>query len=166
MPASRGLIVIAAVAGVSIALNIFMVGGMLGHRFRGPPPAMDMERRFNSMLDSLPAADQPGAREVLDKHMADMVEKWRVFRQDTQHAMELLRADPADTGQLRAAFDRSNESSTAFRKALQETQIEMRGRISAEGAQALRGPGGPPPGGPGNPRRGPPSGGPRDEPPP
>jgi uncharacterized membrane protein len=155
VPAPRGIIVLAAVAGVSVALNLFLLGGMLGHQFRGMPPAQDMEQRFNSMIDNLPAADQQAAHDVLNKHLADMVEKWRAFRQSTIHSMELLRASPVDTDQLRAAFDQSNESSTEFRKALQETQIEMRGRISDEGAQALRGPGGPPPGAPGGPRHGP-----------
>jgi uncharacterized membrane protein len=155
VPAPRGIIILAAVAGVSVALNLFLIGGMLGHQFRGMPPAQDIEQRFNTMLDKLPAADQPVAHEALDRHMDDLVKKWRAFTQSQQHANELLRATPYDIDQIQAAFDQSNANSTEFRKAIQDAQLDIRSKISSEGAQQLHGPGGPPPGAAGGPRRGP-----------
>jgi hypothetical protein len=147
--APRGIVLVAAIAGVSVALNLFMIGSMLGHGFRGPPSAQDIQHRFNTMLDRLPAADQPIAHEVLDRHMDDLIAKWHVFTQSQQHANELLRATPVDIDQIRSAFDQSNENSTEFRKTLQETQLEIRRKISSEGAQKLHGPSGSPPAGPG-----------------
>ncbi len=138
----RGVGLISLVAVVSIALNLFLAGNQLGHHFRGPMPPQNFQQRLNGMWHELPDADQVIARGVVDSHAADIMDKWRAMRPANQRTSLAMHADPFDPDEARAAYEKANEKSEAFRRALQDTLIEVAQKISPEGRQHLHIPGG------------------------
>ena len=137
----RGSSLLAIVAILSVALNLFLAGSQLGHQFRGPAQPMNFQQRLTGVLRELPEADQPIARGVLDSHMSDIIEKWRASRPANQRAALAMHADPFDADEARAAFDKANQRTEEVRKALQAAMIELAQKVSPEGREKLRVPG-------------------------
>ncbi len=134
----RGVGLLGLVAVLSVALNLFLAGNQLGHHFRGPMPQQNFQQRLNGMWRDLPDADQAIARGVVDNHYADIMEKWRAVRPANQRIGLAMHANPFDPDEARSAYEKANEKSEEFRKALRETLIEIAQKISPEGREHLR----------------------------
>lgn len=139
-PRGAGLLGIVTV--ISVALNLFLAGNQLGHHFRGPMSPPNFQQRLNGMWRDLPEADQVIARGIADNHSSDILEKWRAFRPANQRAALAMHADPFDPEEAKAAYEKANQRSEEFRKALQDTLIEIAQKISPEGRERLHVPGG------------------------
>ena len=113
----RGVLVLAIVAILSVALNLFLAGNQLGHQFRGPQSPMNFEQRLHNWWREMPPADQAIAEGVLQQHRGEIMEKWRAFRPANQRLVEL-------------------------RATLQSTLIEIAQKVSPEGRKHMRVPGG------------------------
>jgi hypothetical protein len=85
----RGVLVLAIVAILSVALNLFLAGNQLGHQFRPAPQPMNFEQRLHTWWRDMPAADQAIAEGVMEQHSGEIMEKWRAFRPDNPHAIEI-----------------------------------------------------------------------------
>jgi uncharacterized membrane protein len=138
----RGILVLAIVAILSVALNLFLAGNQLGHQFRGPMAPSNFEQRLHGLWRDMPAADQPIAQGVLDQHMSEIMEKWRAFRPANQHVIEVMRADPFDPAEAKAAFDIANQCWAELRTAMQSMLLETAQKISPEGRKHIHAPGG------------------------
>lgn len=138
----RGVGLLAIIAVISVALNLFLAGNQLGRHFRGPMPPMNFLERLSIMSRDLPEADRVIARAVLDRHSAEIQEKWRAVRPAMQRAGVAMHADPFDAAEAKAAYEKANERSEELRKAIQDMLIETAQSISAEGRERLRVPGG------------------------
>jgi uncharacterized membrane protein len=138
----RGIIVLAVVAILSIALNLFLAGNQLGHQFRGPMSQPNFEQRLHGLWHDMPAADQPIAQGVLDQHMSEILDKWQAFRPANQHVMQVMRADPFDPAEAKAAFDIANQRWVELRTAMQNMLLEAAQKISPEGRKHIHAPGG------------------------
>lgn len=139
----RGIIILGIVAILSVALNLFLAGNILGHRFRGPmPPPMILEERFEATLRELPNADRSIAKAILDNHRDLIMSKWHALRSDNHKVTDAIQSEPFQADQAKAAFDKSNADVAEFRAAIQETAIEIASKISPEGRKQLHLPGG------------------------
>jgi uncharacterized membrane protein len=138
----RGIVALAVVAILSVALNLFLAGNQLGHHFRGPGSPPNFEERLHGVWHDLPAADQPIAQDVLDHHMSEIMEKWRAFRPANQHVIQVMHADPFDPAEAKASFDIANQRSAELRTAVQNMLLEAAQKISPEGRKHIRGLGG------------------------
>jgi hypothetical protein len=138
----RGILVLAVVAILSVALNLFLAGNQLGHEFRGPGSQPDFEKRLHGIWRDMPVADQPIAQGVLDQHMSEIMEKWRAFRPANQHVNQVMHADPFDPAEAKAAFDIANQRWTELRTAMQNMLLEAAQKVSPEGRKHIRAPGG------------------------
>jgi uncharacterized membrane protein len=127
----------------SVALNLFLAGNQLGHRFRAPPPppSGSFEQRMRALPHEMPAADQPIAQGILDQHINEIMEKWRQFRPANQRIVQVMHADPFDPAEAQAAFDAANQRLAELRAAVQNTLIEIDQKISPEGRKHLHAPG-------------------------
>jgi uncharacterized membrane protein len=139
----RGVRILALLLMVSVALNLFLGGDLLGLRFRGPPPVPTFDQRLEAAWRNLPAADQPFARKVVQEHREQVITRWLALRPAAQRVTEAIRAKPYKAEDMQAAFDNSNARTEDLRKALQETVMEIASQISEEGRQELHVPGGP-----------------------
>jgi uncharacterized membrane protein len=138
----RGILVLAVVAILSVALNLFLAGNQLGHHFRGPGSPPNIEQRLHGIWHDMPAADQSIAQGVLDQHMSEIMEKWLAFRPANQHAIQAMHADPFDPAEAKAAFDIANQRWAELRAAMQTMLLEAAQKVSPEGRKHIRAPGG------------------------
>lgn len=138
----RGIVVLAIVAILSVALNLFLAGNQLGHQFRGPGSPSNFEERLHGIWHDMPAADQSIAQGVLDQHMSEIMEKWRAFRPANQHVIQVMHADPFDPAEAKAAFDIANQHWAELRSAMQNMLLEAAQKVSPEGRKHIRAPGG------------------------
>ena len=139
----RGILFLAMIAILSVALNLFLAGNQLGHQFRAPPPPPpgSFEQRLRSLPHDMPAADQPIAQSILDQHINEIMEKWRQFRPANQRIVQVMHADPFDPVEAQAAFDNANQRLAELRAVVQNTLIEIDQKISPEGRKHLHAPG-------------------------
>jgi uncharacterized membrane protein len=133
--------ILGAVIVVSVALNLFIAGNLLGDRLRGPVPARPFDQRIEDIWRNLPEADQPIAREVVDRHRDQIMGSWRTLRSAAQHATQIVRADTFAAEDARAAFAIVDTRNQELRRAIQDTVIELAAKISPQGRAALRYPG-------------------------
>jgi uncharacterized membrane protein len=138
----RGVGILGGIAIVSVAINLFLAGDLVGRHFRGPPSPANFQQRLEVLLRDLPAADKAIAHTVMESHYSDIIEKWRAFRPANQRAALAMHADPFDPAEARAAYDNVNKRSEDLREAVQNTMIEIAQKISPKGREHLRIPGG------------------------
>ncbi len=123
-------------------VNLFLAGNMFGLLFRNPPPPTDIESRLASTWRDIPAADQPIAIAIVAKHHDAIMQKLAALRPANRAVGLSLRNGPFDPEATHRAFDDTNQRLTEFRAALQDTVIDIAGKISAEGRKHLHVPGG------------------------
>jgi uncharacterized membrane protein len=139
---ARGARILGLVVVVSIAINLFLAGAILGGRFRGPPPPVPFEQRLDASWEGLPDADRPVAKEVYARHREEIIRTWHAFRAAAQRANRGMRANTFNEGEVRADIAASNDRFMEFRRAIQDLFLEIGGKISQEGRERLRAPGG------------------------
>ncbi len=142
MVSDRGARILGLLAIVSVAINLFLAGSIVGGRFRGPPPPPGFERRLDEAWDELPPADKAIAQQVYGQRRDDIAQKWRATRGAVQKAGRGIQAKTFNGPEVQADLDASNARFIEFRKAVQDMFFEIAGKISPEGRQRLRAPGG------------------------
>ena len=137
MTLSRGAGLIALLLLASVGINLFLAGNLLGLRFHHPPP-MNMEQRFEMLFQNLPDGDRAIARDVMDKHRQQLLERLHDYRAAALAAAATLRDDPFSEEAVRTAFAKADETSTAFRHEVQDTVIEIASKVSPSSRAHLR----------------------------
>jgi uncharacterized membrane protein len=131
----RGVIILGIVAIVSIALNLFLAGNLVGLEFRGPPQVL--EERFIAMIRELPAQDQPAVKEIFDRRRETIMAKWHAVRAANRAIADAVRSEPFDAEKEKTAFEQSNARLAEFRAVIQDISIEITSKISPEGRKRL-----------------------------
>jgi uncharacterized membrane protein len=134
---SRGAGLLAVLLLVSVGINLFLAGNQVGLRFHHPPP-MNLEQRIEMLFRNLPDGDRTIAREVMDKHRQQLLDRLHDYRGAAMAAAAALRADPFNEEAARAAFAKADDASAAFRHEVQDTVIEIAGKVSPESRAHLR----------------------------
>ena len=138
----RGVLVLAIIAILSVALNLFLAGNQLGHHFRPAPVQMTFEQRLHTWWREMSPADQTIAEGVMDAHLPEIMEKWRAFRPANQHVNQILHSENFDPAEAKAAFDVASQRLAELRAVMQGTLIEIAQKVSPEGRKHIRAPGG------------------------
>lgn len=143
MTVPRGVAILGIVAVISLALNLFLAGGLLGRQFHKPPgPGQEFDARLDALWGDMPKADQDIAREIIGQRHDALMDKWHASRAAGQHAALSLRSTPFEPNETRADLTKWNERIVDYRGSLQDMMIEIAGKISPEGRTHLRfGPG-------------------------
>ena len=142
MKLPRGIVILAAVTGISIAVNLFLAGNIVSHSFRAPPPPLDIEWRLGGIWRDMSDADQPVARSILSQHHDTIVEKLNALKAANQNTAAAMRSDAFVADEAKRAFGETNQRLTEFRTAIQDTTIEIATKVSPEGRKRMRVPGG------------------------
>ncbi len=138
----RGVVFLSIIAVISIALNLFLAGGLLGRQFHKPPAGREFDTRLEALLNDVPEPDRKLAEDILQQHHDALLEKWHAARNAGQHAALSLRATPFDANEAKANLTKWNDRFFDFRTAFQETMMEIAAKMSPEGRARLRlGPG-------------------------
>jgi len=138
----RGVVLLGILAVVSIALNLFLAGGLLGRQFHRPSPGREFETRLEAVLRDVPEPDHKLAQDILQENHDVLLEKWHAARNAGQRAALSMRATPFDANEAKADIAKWNERIMDFRTTFQQTMMEIAGKMSPEGRARLRlGPG-------------------------
>jgi uncharacterized membrane protein len=138
----RGVLALAIIAILSVALNLFLAGNQLGHEVRGPQQLQNFEQRLHGWWRDMPAGDQAIAENVMKQHRDEILEKWRAFRPANQRALQIMHSENFDRGDAQAALDAANQRLAELKVALQSMLIEVAEKVSPEGRKHIRVPGG------------------------
>ncbi len=118
-----------AVATVSLALNLVVVGFIAGQMLRRGgferhgPHGYDHLRRI--VLEDVADADRKRVEAILDRRRADIRANRRARRAAFRRVGEAMRADPVDDGELRTAFDALLEVDNTARRTMANTATEL-----------------------------------------
>ncbi len=137
MKLSRGGGLLVVILIVSVGINLFVAGNQVGLWLHHPPP-MNFEQRLDMLLRDLPGGDRAVAQDILEQHRQDLQSKFHLYRSAAQAAGAAIHAEPFNIDNTRAAFAKANDLSAEFRRALQDTLIEIAGKISPMGREHLR----------------------------
>jgi uncharacterized membrane protein len=139
---SRGAWILGLLAVVSIGLNLFLAGTILGGQFRKPAPAPNFEQRLDTIWDGLPDADREVAKQIYAKHRDEIIQKWHLSRTAAQRAVKDLKAKSFSEAEVTSDFAASNDRVMEFRKVFQDMILDVASKISPDGRQRLRAAGG------------------------
>lgn len=137
MNLSRGGGFLVVILTISVGINLFLAGNQVGLWFHRPPP-INFEQRFDMLLRGLPDGDRATAHDILEQHRQELQSKFHLYRSAAQAAGAAIHAEPFDVDGTRAAFAKANDLSADFRRSLQDTLIEIAGKISPTGREHLR----------------------------
>ena len=137
----RGVLVLAVIAFLSVALNLFLAGNQLGHELRPAPVPITFEQRLHTWWRDMPGADQTIADGVMNQHIGEIMEKWRAYRAANQHVSQVLHSENFDPAEAKAAFDVAAQRLTELRGLMQITMTEIAQKVSPEGRKHMRTPG-------------------------
>ncbi|NRB03302.1 MAG: periplasmic heavy metal sensor [Rhodobacteraceae bacterium] len=130
-PATKTPLWVKIVLGVSLALNLLIIGAIGGVVVRGGPA----ERQGIAMntgvpyLIALPREDR--IRVIRGARQADAVPNRRERKASYREMLEILRNDPFDETRATALLERHGQTALSTQKALQAAWLERIGDMSA-----------------------------------
>jgi uncharacterized membrane protein len=89
----------------------------------------------------MPAADQAIAEGIMQKHIGEIMEKWRAFHPAYQRAIQALRTENFDPTEAKAAVDAADQRMADLKAVLQSTLLEIAQNVSPEGRKHIHAPG-------------------------
>jgi uncharacterized membrane protein len=142
---TRGPTIIAVVAAISLGINLFLAGEIVGRQFHHgppPPPPPDFESHLGQLWHEMPEADRDIVRGIISRRRAELMEKWHDARAAGQAVIAALHANLYQAADLQSALGRWNQRTLDFRNNFQDMLVEIASQISPEGRLHLRfGPG-------------------------
>lgn len=136
MTARRWITILGALLLLSLAVNLFIGGVILGRGVGGVGEGgfrVGIER----IMRALPDSDREAMQAVLDRRRDELQQRFIDFRAARRAAGELLRADAFDAAAFAAAEQDAREKSFALQNAVRDLVMEAVPRLSPEGRAAL-----------------------------
>jgi uncharacterized membrane protein len=147
MTISRRLLsVIGVVLLVSLGLNLFLGGLLLGRDVGGGLPLRPslagggMRAALEQLLKELPPDDRATMRDGFEGHRADIVGRFQALRQARQQVARLLKADSFDAPAAAAAMQTVRERTNALQEAMQAVVLQTAPQLSPAGRATLAAP--------------------------
>ena len=143
---SRLLSLLGLVLVVSLGINLFLGGLMLGRDFGGGLPVRPglagggMRAALEQLLKELPPDDRDIMRDAFEGHRADIVDRVQALRQARQQVARLLKAASFDTAAATAAMQTVRERTSALQQAMQAVVLQTAPLLSQAGRQTLAAP--------------------------
>jgi uncharacterized membrane protein len=133
----KGIAILGILLLISVILNLFIVGSMVGKGFVNHDAKHDLDARLNAITSAMPDADRPLVDDLVKRHHDELLEKLYAIRSSTEQAGLALRATPFVADAARAAFTTQIARIEDYRAAMQSLLIEAASRISPEGREHL-----------------------------
>ena len=147
MTVSRRLLsLIGVVLLVSLGLNLFLGGLLLGRDVGGGLPLRPglagggMRAALEQLLKELPPDDRATMRGAFEGHRADIVDRVQALRQARQQVARLLKADSFDAPAAAAAMQTVRERTNALQEAMQAVVLQTAPQLSPAGRATLAAP--------------------------
>jgi uncharacterized membrane protein len=127
----------------SLALNLFFIGVVLAMAVRpAPAPAVstwdpDVFVRIERIAATLPASDATILRTQVGADRAPLAAAQKTYHADRATIRDALRAEPFDSGALRAAKGRTRADRQSYDQILQNLFAEAASKMSQQGRLAL-----------------------------
>ena len=142
MTVPKGVLILVIVAVLSLALNLFLAGGLLGRQFHHPPPGQELESRLDALARDMSPADQAIVHDIVAQHHDALLDKWRASRAAGQEAAVALHATPFSADDSKSLLGKWTDRGLEFRNAFHDLLVEIAGKVSPDGRSHLRfGPG-------------------------
>ena len=131
---------------VSLGINLFLGGLMLGRDFGGGLPVRPglagggMRAALEQLLKELPPDDRDIMRDAFEGHRADIVDRVQTLRQARQQVARLLKASSFDTAAATAAMQTVRERTSALQQAMQAVVLQTAPLLSQAARQTLAAP--------------------------
>jgi len=131
---------------VSLGVNLFLGGLMLGRDVGGGSPARPglagggMRAALEQLLKELPPDDRDIMRDAFEGHRADIVDRVQALRQARQQVARLLKAPSFDTTATTAAMQTVRERTVALQQAMQAVVLQTAPLLSQAARQTLAAP--------------------------
>lgn len=120
----------------SLAVNLFLVGLMAGHRF-SPPPIPDsvpgtVFGDLRRMADVLPADTRREIRDLFESHRPEIFSGLRGIRSARDDIREILRTEPYDPEALNAAFAVLRQRTDQVQSIVHGALVDVAGRLGPD----------------------------------
>jgi len=133
---------------VSLGLNLFLGGLMVGRWFSGPPhrppfvmndrgPAGEPNRILQRMAAALPPDHRPAFETVIAKHRERVMQAAGQAREAREQVRKTLRQEPFDRAALDRAFESLRQSNTVLQQEVQNTIGDAAAMLPADARQRL-----------------------------
>ena len=126
---------------VSLALNLFLVGLMAGHRL-SPPPIPEavpgtVFADLRRMADVLPAETRGEVRQLFEAHRPEIIRGLMAMRAARDDIRDILLTDPYDPEALQTAFDALRDRTAEVQSVVHAALVEVAGRLGPEERLAI-----------------------------
>jgi uncharacterized membrane protein len=142
MTAPRWMTVLGAALVVSLALNVFFFGVIVGHRVgRGGPEEITpagMKLRLDRVLKVLPDDDAKVMRSLFEAQRGDIAERFRALQESRKAVGGTLKAEPFDPAAFTQAYETMQARSRELQDAIHAVIKAAIPQLSAEGRAAIR----------------------------
>jgi uncharacterized membrane protein len=146
MTARRWITVLGAAFVVSLALNLFLGGVIVGHRVNqggasglldGQATPANLKLRMERVLSVLPENDAKLVRGLFDAQHADIMERFRALQESRKAIGAALKAQPFDPAAFTTAYETMQARSQELQAAIQGVIKAAIPQLSAEGRAAI-----------------------------
>ncbi|RMF07928.1 MAG: periplasmic heavy metal sensor [Alphaproteobacteria bacterium] len=124
--------------GVSLALNLFIGGYVIGRAFHEPRPFIGLHHGFHQLARDLSPEGQRIVSEVVRDKLGSVRGDLRRVRELRDEIHKLMLADEVDMGALEAALDAMQRHYDAVENAIRTATIAMAERLPVEERRKLR----------------------------
>ena len=146
MTAHRWITVLGAALFVSLALNLFFAGVIVGHRVAqggggllldGQMNPANVKLRMERVLSALPQKDAELVRGLFEAQRNDIAQRFRAFQEARKAIGAALKAQPFDSAAFTAAYEAMQARSQELQATIQGVIKAAIPQLSAEGRAAI-----------------------------
>lgn len=145
MTVRRWITVLGAALVVSLALNLFLGGIIVGHRVNqgggglldGQATPANLKLRMERVLSVLPENDAKLVRGLFDAQHADIMQRFRALQESRKAIGAALKAQPFDPAAFATAYETMQARSQELQAAIQGVIKAAIPQLSAEGRAAI-----------------------------
>ena len=130
---------------VSLALNLFFGGVIVGHRFAGRGADLDwqltparLKLGLERVLRALPDNDATVMRDLFEAQRADLTQRFQALQDARKEIGASLKAQPFDPAAFTAAYEAMQARSRELQDAIHAVIKAAIPQLSAEGRAAIR----------------------------
>lgn len=140
MTARRWITVLGAALVISLALNLFFGGVIVGHRvglLDGQMTPANLKLRMERVLRVLPENDAKLVRDLFEAQHDDITRRFRALQESRKAIGVALRGQPFDPAAFAAAYEAMQARSQEVQAAIQGVIKTAIPQLSAEGRAAI-----------------------------
>ena len=114
---------------VSLALNVFLVSGLVGRYARDHGPGPEMMMGFRGITDGLPDSARETVRESFRARRGEIGRERRDLREARRRVADALAAEPFDPAAARRAFEGLREANGELARVAQDALVEAAAKL-------------------------------------